>query len=326
MDRRQLRALVAVAEHKSFSGAARSLDTVQSNISAHIARLERELGITLIDRATIEPTYEGRAILERARRIEAEFDALDSDVASLRDVISGQVRVGVIGTTARWLVPPLLTGISERYPAVSVIVLDATTSSLGLNLESGAVDLAVVNLPVDEAELLVEPLFDEDRTLIVPKGHPLYDRESVELAELLEHELLLEAPGTPFREVLEQAASEQGTRLRAKAQVDGMRLLASLVFAGYGAGIVPASAAPIGLGGEWRRVHLGGVPGRCVGIVRRRRGLLSAAQRVVADEIRAVIDNTDLAPEGVHPRPVPRAHRKPSTGQQGATAATLGRP
>jgi DNA-binding transcriptional LysR family regulator len=81
MDRKQLRALVAVAEHRSFSGAARSLDTVQSNISAHIARLERELGLTLIDRATTEPTHEGRAVLERARRIEAEFEALDSDVA-----------------------------------------------------------------------------------------------------------------------------------------------------------------------------------------------------------------------------------------------------
>lgn len=311
MDRKQLRALVAVAEHRSFSGAARSLDTVQSNISAHIARLERELGLTLIDRATTEPTYEGRAILERARRIEAEFDALDSDVASLRDVISGQVRLGVIGTTARWLVPPLLTSMAERFPQVSVIVLDATTSSLGLNLLSGSIDLAVVNLPVDEAELLVEPLFDEDRTLIAPKGHPLYDRETVELSELLEHELLLEAPGTPFRDVLDQAAAQQGSQLRAKAQVDGMRLLASLVFAGYGAGIVPASAAPIGLGGEWRRVQLSGVPGRCVGMVRRRRGLLSAAQRVVADEIRSVSSNPDLAPAGVHARPRPRSQRRP---------------
>lgn len=301
MDRKQLRAFVAVIEHRSFSGAARSLDTVQSNVSAHIARLERELGLTLIDRATTEPTYEGRAVLERARRIEAEFDALDSDVASLRDVISGQARVGVIGTTARWLVPPLLTAVGDRYPSVSVIVLDATTSSLGLNLLSGAIDLAVVNLPVDEAELVVEPLFDEDRTLIAPRGHPLYDRETVELSELLEHELLLEAPGTPFRDVLDLAASQQGIRLRPKAEVDGMRLLASLVFSGYGAGIVPASAAPIGLGGEWRRVQLSGVPGRSVGIVRRRRGLLSAAQRVVAEQIRAVINVPDVVPEGIHP-------------------------
>lgn len=304
MDRKQLRALVAVAEHRSFSGAARSLDTVQSNISAHIARLEREMGLTLIDRATTEPTHEGRAVLERARRIEAEFEALDSDVASLRDVISGQVRVGLIGTTARWLVPPLLTSLGQRYPEVSVVVLDATTSSLVLNLLSGSIDLAVLNLPIDEDELTVEPLFDEDRLLIVPPGHPLFERDSVDLSELVHHELLLEAPGTPFRDILDAAAAEQGVRIEPKAEFDGMRLLASLVFSGYGAGIVPASAAPGGLGGEWRRVQVTGVPGRAVGLVRRRRGLLSAAQRVVADGIRSVVHDDAAAAAGIHPRAV----------------------
>ncbi len=301
MDRKQLRALVAVAEHHSFSGAARSLDTVQSNISAHVARLERELGLTLIDRATTTPTYEGRAVLERARRIEAEFEALDSDVASLRDEISGHVRLGLIGTTARWLVPPLLSGIGEQYPEVSVVVLDATTSSLVLNLLSGTIDLAVLNLPVDETELVVEPLFDEDRLLIVPKGHPLFDHESVDLSELVHHQLLLEAPGTPFRDLLDAAGAAQGIRIQPKAEFDGMRLLASLVFSGYGAGIVPASAAPVGLGGEWRRVPVTGVPGRSVGLVRRRRGLLSAAQRVVAETIHASVSDGDSAPAGIHP-------------------------
>ena len=56
MDRKQLKALIAVAEHKSFSSAARALGTVQSNVSAHIARLERDMGVTLIDRATNKPT------------------------------------------------------------------------------------------------------------------------------------------------------------------------------------------------------------------------------------------------------------------------------
>lgn len=302
MDRKQLRALVAVAEHRSFSGAARALDTVQSNISAHIARLERELGVALIDRATTEPTHEGRVVLERARRIEAEFEALDSDVASLRDEISGQVRLGLIGTTARWLVPPLLSAIGQQYPMVSVVVLDATTSSLVLNLLSGSIDLAVLNLPVDEAELLVEPLFDEDRILIAPKGHPLYDQDTVDLDELLHHELLLEAPGTPFRDLLENAAADRGVKVHPKAEFDGMRLLASLVFSGYGAGIVPASAAPGGVSGDWRRVAVTGVPGRSVGLVRRRRALLSAAQRVVAEGIHTVARDTRVVPSGIHPR------------------------
>ena len=294
---------MAVVELHSFSAAARSLDTVQSNVSAHVSRLENELGVTLIDRATTEPTDEGRAVLSRARRIEAEFEALDSDVASLRDEVSGTVRLGSIGTVARWLVPLLLTDLALNFPQVSVIILDATTSSLVLNLLSGAVDLAVVNLPLDEVELKVDPLFDEDRVLIAPRAHPLYEYEAITIEEVVHHELLLEAPGSPFRARLEQVAAEQGVRLRPKAQFDGMRLLASLVFSGFGAGIVPASAAPTGLGGDWRLVPISGAAGRSVGLGVRRRNFPSAAQRAVADSIRTVIAREASGPSGIYPAP-----------------------
>jgi LysR family hydrogen peroxide-inducible transcriptional activator len=80
-----------------------------------------------------------------------------------------------------------------------------------------------------------------------------------------------------------------------------MRLLASLVFSGYGAGIVPASAAPSGIGGDWRRVEVTGVPGRSVGLVRRRRGLPSAAQRAVAQTIVDVVRTESDGPAGIRP-------------------------
>lgn len=302
MDRRQLRTLIAVAEHESFSGAARALDTVQSNVSAHIAKLEQELEVELIDRATLRPTNEGMVVLERARRIEREFESLDSDVASLRDQVSGSVRVGVIGTTARWLVPPLLTYINAHYPLVSVVILDATTSSLTLNLHSGAIDIGVVNLPVDEADLSITTLFDEDRLLVAPKGHPLFELESVTLAEVLAHELLLEAPGTPFRAMMDSVASQHGIKLRAKAEFDGMRLLTSLAFTGFGAGIVPATAIPTGLSGDWKWIPIDGVPGRSVGLARRRRMLPSAAERVVIEGIHEVVRTTADDYQGVYPR------------------------
>src|ERR1700761_686766 len=137
MDLKQLRALLAVGELQSFSAAARALHTVQSNISTHVSRLEREMGVYLIDRATNTLTEEGLVVAERARRIEAEFNALESDVASLRDEVRGKVRVGVIGTTARWLVPLLLEGLAARHPAINLVILDATTSSLVPQLLSG---------------------------------------------------------------------------------------------------------------------------------------------------------------------------------------------
>ena len=94
MDLRQIRALVAVADHQSFSAAARSLHTVQSNVSTHIARLERELRATLVDRSTGKLTQEGEAVVSRARRIEDELDAITADIASLVGEITGVVRIG----------------------------------------------------------------------------------------------------------------------------------------------------------------------------------------------------------------------------------------
>ena len=86
MDLRQLSHLMAVADHGSFSAAARALHTVQSNVSTHVARLEKELGTVLVDRRTMQPTPEGQAVIERARRIGAEIQAISDDILSMRDL------------------------------------------------------------------------------------------------------------------------------------------------------------------------------------------------------------------------------------------------
>src|SRR5258705_13840954 len=111
MDLRQLAALVAVGETGTFSAAADRLHTVQSNVSTHVARLERELGVTLVDRAGGRLTEEGKAVVARARRVQGELDALTPDVASMRDEVIGGVRMGGSGTTRRGLVPPLVSAM-----------------------------------------------------------------------------------------------------------------------------------------------------------------------------------------------------------------------
>jgi len=302
VDLRQLRALLAVGEHRSFSAAARSLHTVQSNISTHVSRLERELGVCLIDRATNSLTEEGLVVAERVRRIETEFSGLESDLAALRDEIRGVVRIGIIGTTARWLVAPLLQWITDRHPAIKVIVLDATTTSLVPQLTRGQLEMSIINLPLSEPDLVVEPLFDEERILVAPASHPLFDRTVVDFQTLSEHRLLLEAVGTTFRDELDAQAASHGVELQAQAEVDGMRLLASLAFSGFGAAILPASAAPGWIGGEWKRIPIEGVASRSVGLARRRRGLPSAAERAVAEAIREVIVANAPDQYGIHPR------------------------
>lgn len=299
MDLRQLSALVAVAEAGSFSGAARLLHTVQSNVSTHVARLERELGATLVDRSTGALTDEGDAVVDRARRIRHELEALRSDVDALLHDVTGTARVGCIGTVGRWLVPRLLTAMRERYPKVSPVIVDATTTSLLPGLLTERLDLAVVNLPVGDPDITTAPLFDEDRIVVAPDHHPLAKLERVSLAELGDYELLLEPQGTAFRDELDRDAAMVGVTLRPQAEVDGLRLVASLTFEGFGAAVLPATAVPNWLDGAWRRVPVDGLAPRQVGLAHRRRARLSAPARSVRDTLLTVVANALQA--GVHP-------------------------
>ncbi|MEY2447701.1 MAG: hypothetical protein QOH79_1177 [Acidimicrobiaceae bacterium] len=302
MDLRQLGALVAVADHRSFSAAARSLHTVQSNVSTHIARLERELGVTLVDRASGTLTAEGEAVVSRGRRIQRELEALVADVAAVNSEISGVARIGVIGTTARWLVPPLLEAMAAEYPGVRVVVVDATTTSLLPQVHSGQLDLAVLALPVHDPDVDADLLFEEELLVVAPLDHPLAAEERVTLAQLAEHDLLLEPPGTAFRDDLDAQASEAGVTLTTKAEVDGMRLVAALAVEGVGAAVLPASAAPRfgGTSPPWKVVGVDGLTRRSVGLVRRRRGLPSAPARALTEVLRRTVATEAEQQAGIH--------------------------
>lgn len=299
MDIRQLNALVAVVDHGTFSAAARSLHTVQSNISTHIARLERDLGVALVDRATGTVTEEGDVVVARARRIQAELEAIKLDVNALRDEVSGLMRAGVIGTTGRWLLPRLLEQIGAKHPRIRVQIVDATTTSLVPQVVAGSLDGAIVNLPIDHSDLDVEVLFEEEPMLVAPIDHPLAAYDMVEPQDLANHPLLLNPPGVAFRDQLDADLAPFGIELVAKAEVDGMRLLASLAEDGFGAAVLPATATLSA--GAWKRVPVSGLTSRVVGLVSNRRVPLSATTRAVREVLRDVIRTYAQDQEGIHP-------------------------
>ena len=292
MDLRQLNHLIAVAEHQSFSAAARALHTVQSNVSTHVAKLEKELGAALIDRHTMQPTAEGRAVLERARRIRTELQAINDDIVSMRHEVAGEVRIGCIGTTGRWMASPLLGRLAERHPSLLPVLVEATTTSLTPRVLDGDLDMAIVNTPVVEAGLESEPLFDEERIIVAPTDHPLADRGTINVADLAEHPVMLTPRGTTFRDAIDQELAAVGVRLTAAAEVDGLRLLASLAYQGYAPALLPASAVSGYPDGDWSLVHVEGLARRSVGLVRNRRTTPSmpirAAREVLLDVIREI--------------------------------------
>ena len=305
MDLRQLAALTAVADHHSFSAAARALHTVQSNVSTHIARLERELGANLVERSNGNLTAAGELVVVRARRIQAELDALSADVASSLGEIAGSVRLGVIGTTGRWLIPPLLRAAAAHLPKVRLVTVDATTTSLIPQLANGHLDLAVVNLPASHPDVTVDVLFEEEHVVLTPIDHPLADRDELDLSDLDGVPLLLEPPGTGFRDDLDADAERKGVTLVPQAEVDGMRLLASLAYQGFGAAVLPASAVVEWTDGSWRAIPLGGTTKRLVGVATPRRIQLSAPAQAMLEVLQEVIEAEVPNRKGPHPLPRP---------------------
>ncbi|WP_420640256.1 LysR family transcriptional regulator [Candidatus Poriferisocius sp.] len=299
MDIRQLDALLAIAEHKTFSKAARSLHTVQSNVSKHIARLEEELGALLVDRDAGTLTEEGEAVVARARRIRAEADAIAHDMAAQRDDVSGVNRLGTIDSTARWLIPMVLPALEAKYPKLRLEVLTATTTSLLPQVVAGDLHSAVVNLPLNDPEIRAEELFEEDRLLIAPPDHPLARKSAVTPAELSRHELLLPPVGTAFRDEIDSELRNQGVELTTRAEIDGMRMIATLVLTGFGAAILPATAAPED--GPWRRIPITGLVRRSVGLIVSRRVAPSAVTRAVRDVIFEVVGTRGYDQAGVYP-------------------------
>jgi DNA-binding transcriptional LysR family regulator len=283
MDLRQLQALLAVAEHGSFSAAAKALYTVQSNVSAHVARLEREVGTPLFDRGRGVLTDEGRLVARRARRIMIELDSVTDDLIASRGAISGELRIGAIGTTARWLLPQLLPEMRRRYPAVQLMVVEGSTTTLATQIVDGLLELAVLNLPLDHVDLAATLLFEEDLMLIAPADHPLADHTSVTIADVAPFEMLMPPRGTALRHEIDEGARRSDVTLRIVAEVDGGRLLTSLALEGLGIAIVPATAVPGWVKGEFARVPVSGLPARRVGLAHRRRSNLSAAARALTD-------------------------------------------
>lgn len=301
MEIRQLEALIGIADHRTFSGAADVLGTVQSNISTRIARLESELGTALVNRATGSLTESGEIVVHRARRILNELGAIASDVSELNADIHGKVSLGMIGTAGRWVVPLLLQAQRTTYPHIALRITEGSNSTIEPQLVNGQLDIAVLAWPVLAPELVETDLFSEDLVVIVDKKHPIArTKKAISLAELTQYELLLPLTGTPIRREIDEACLAQGVQLKPLIEVDGLRTIASMTFDGHGPSILPATMLSQHLRDKFVAVHIEHIAKRRVSFVSRRFGFPAAPVRAIQALLIDVVRNAVDAPDGVY--------------------------
>jgi LysR family transcriptional regulator, nitrogen assimilation regulatory protein len=230
VDIRQLEALLAVAEEGSFTAAADRLHTVQSNVSGHVHQLEAELGVQLLVRSRrgTVPTEFGVRVIDRARAIRSEIEALHKDLSMLQGLETGHATLGVVGTVSRSLVPALVVEMRRVAPGLSLRLTEGASERLAVDVAERVLASAVVTEPVADPRLVVEHLRDEDLVGLVPSSFALRVREPVLLATLAAHALILPPQGNPLRDEVDDAARAEHAELRVPIEVEGIRLIADL--------------------------------------------------------------------------------------------------
>lgn len=303
MDVKQLKALLGVEDYGSFSGAAAAMETVQSNISTHISKLESELEVLLVDRRTGHLTIEGTAVASRARLILSEMESIQSDLFALKHDVRGTVRMGLIGTTARWLIPVLIPELKRRHPLLHLELSEGTTTSLEARLQNGTLDLALVHKPTHSDEFAFKTLFEEEYVLFINYSHPLAGRSSVRVADLDQMSLIVPPRGIPFRDLLDTLARRSNVTFNVIAEVDGIRLISSMAFDGYAPAIIPATAVPHYLRDSWTTIRVEDLPNRRIGVSKRKRALDSAPMVTLLALLGEIFDqkndDTFPAPHGI---------------------------
>ena len=268
---RQLRYLTSVARHRHFGRAADDCAVSQPALSMQVRELEREIGAELVERrpGAIALTDTGREVVERAESILAATRDL-VDFARHRDVLSGELRLGIIPTLAPYVLPRVLPRLQKEHPKLRLEVRETQTKTLLGELAGGVLDLVMLALPVEGADVETLPLFDDSFLLAVPATDKLRGR--VEMKDVDQRRLILLEEGHCLRD---QALAFCASPNRAGVASLGATSLATvmqMVANGYGVTLVPHVAADTEV--RDARVRLlrfaDPQPGRTIGLAWRR--------------------------------------------------------
>src|SRR4029077_8450008 len=244
MELHQLRYFCAVAETGSFSRAAEQSHVSQPSLSQQIMKLEDELGARLFDRLgrSVRLTDVGNTFLPRARSVLRELEVAKGDVVERKDSISGLVTVGVIPTVAPYFLPSRLTSFSRKCPEALLSVMEEITPVLLDRLRAGAVDVAILALPIRGHEFETAPLLTERLFAALPKNHTLAKRRSLVLKDLRSEPFLLLRDGHCFRDTAVAACDRARLHPQIVFESGQFSSLLSMVGAGMGVSIVPEMA------------------------------------------------------------------------------------
>lgn len=301
MNTRDLEYVVAVADELHFGKAAERCNASQPALSGQIRKLEEHLGVQVFERTRrrVSVTAIGERIIERARAVLSEVEALQQIASVNENPFAGKCTIGMPPTIGPYLTPLLLPSLRYYLPDLQVDLVEDFTDNLETQLVDGEMDMAVLATSPARQSLTETVIYEEPFWIALPNGHRLTEQEMVDVEHLDPGELLLLSDGHCLRDQIyevcklgrDRPEGKQGPR----TQKTSLGTILALVGAGQGITLVPAMSLSGGWmtdGGISVRREASGTAGRTVRVTSRKSYHRPALVERISDIIAGIVPDT----------------------------------
>ena len=243
MKLQQLRYIWEVAHHElNVSATAQSLYTSQPGISKQIRLLEDELGVEIFSRSgkhLTRVTPAGEAILRTAGEILRKCESIKQVAQEFSNEKKGNLSIATTHTQARYALPPVIRAFIDKYPDVSLHMHQGTPMQISELAADGTVDFAIATEALDLfSDLIMMPCYKWNRTILVPKNHPLTQISRLSLEDVAAYPIVTYVFGFTGRSKLDEAFMEKGLAPKVVFTAADADVIKTYVRLGLGIGIV----------------------------------------------------------------------------------------
>uniref|UniRef100_UPI003BADA13D hydrogen peroxide-inducible genes activator n=1 Tax=Stappia sp. TaxID=1870903 RepID=UPI003BADA13D len=261
---RQIRFLVALADHLSFSQAAEACFVTQPTLSSGIKELEAILGLQLFERTkrSVMLTPNGAEIADRARRLLLDAEEITVLAAAHRNPFKGDLRLGAIPTIGPYLIPHALPAIRSALPGIKLFLREEMTEPLIEGLMTGRLDVILIALPFDTGNLHIQPLFEDGYHLAYPPDWPALAGTGAHVLEQFKGQLMLLEKGHCLQRHALAAYPGQLAKGLNDFAATSLNTLIAMVSEGLGVTLLPDLAVRAGVAGD-NAVRLTPLPDAC---------------------------------------------------------------
>ncbi len=282
MTDRQLECIIAIADHRSLTGAAKQLYVSQSSLSQMLTKAEQELGVQLFSRTSTSmvPTYAGDQYLKAAGEIAEIKRNLSYRLKDIDHSRQGRITIGISQKRSYLFMPVVLSTYMKQFPEAEIVFLEEDQQLLEDMVLRGKVDVAFLTHPMLKKQLEYQYLYREHVLLVLPRAHPLNDildeSKPVDLNLVKDLPFVLTRTGHDIRRLCDQAFSDFGVIPDVRLESHSMDVCFQMAAYGIGATMIPDTLAKgHPFRDQVRCYRIGAAYGRQVAIVYRKNMYLS---------------------------------------------------